>query len=160
VIAVVGGSDAAITEAMHLAQFASKVYIIHRRDKLRATEILQERAFAEPKIEILWDTVVDSIEGDDFVTRLKVKNVKTEAVTTLELAGVFVAIGYKPDTAYLKGIIPLDDAGQIITNEKMETEVPGVYAAGDIRLNSPRQVVTAAGDGAAAAIYAHRYLTE
>ncbi|MFC1900469.1 thioredoxin-disulfide reductase [Chloroflexota bacterium] len=158
--AIVGGSDVALTDALHLAQFASKVFVIHRRDQLRATAILQERAFAEPKIEFLWDTVVENIEGDVFVTKLNVKNVKTEEKTTLDLAGVFIAIGYKPDTDYLKGIVPLDAAGHIIANEKMETEIPGVYAAGDIRLDSARQAITAAGDGATAAVYAHKYLTE
>jgi thioredoxin reductase (NADPH) len=160
VVAIVGGSDAALTEALHLANFASKVIVIHRRDKLRATAILQERAFAEPKIEFLWDTVVEAIEGDTFVTRLKVNNVKTGEISTIELSGVFVAIGYKPDTAYLKGIVSLSAAGEIITNEKMETDIPGIYAAGDIRRNSARQVITAAGDGAAAAIYAYRFLNE
>ena len=158
--AIVGGSDVAITDALHLAQFASKVIVIHRRDQLRATAILQERAFAEPKIEFLWDTVVEKIEGDNFVTKLAVRNVKTDKKSALDLSGVFIAIGYKPDTEYLKGTVPLDDGGHIITNHKMETEIPGVYAAGDIRLDSARQAITAAGDGATAAVYAHKYLTE
>ncbi len=158
--AVVGGSDTALTEALHLAQFASKVIVIHRRDQLRATAILQERAFAEPKIEFLWDTVVEGVEGDTFVTKLKLNNVKTGEKSTLDLSGVFVSIGYKPDTDYLKDIMPLDAAGHIVTNDKMETEIPGVFAAGDIRLDSARQAITAAGDGATAAVYAHRFLTE
>jgi thioredoxin reductase (NADPH) len=157
---VVGGSDVAITDALHLTQFASKVIVIHRRDELRAMAILQERAFAEPKIEFLWNTVVEKITGDVFVTKLEVKNVKTGVKSTLDVAGVFIAIGYKPDTDYLKGIIPLDPAGHIITNERMETEIPGIFAAGDIRLDSARQAITAAGDGATAAVYAHKYLTE
>ncbi len=159
-VAVVGGSDAAITEALHLAQFASKVMVIHRRDQLRAIRILQERAFAEPKIEFLWDTTVDKIEGEDFVKRLRLNQVKTGGKSTLEIAGVFVSIGFQPDTEYLKGIVPLDSAGHIITNEKMETEIPGIFAAGDIRQDSARQAITAAGDGATAAIYAQRFLTE
>ncbi len=158
--AVVGGSDAALTEALHLAQFASRVIVIHRRDQLRATAILQERAFAEPKIEFLWDTVVDKIEGDVFVTKLHVSNVKTGEKSTLEVSGVFVSIGYKPDTDYLRDVVPLDAAGHIIANDRMETEIPGVFAAGDIRLDSARQAITAAGDGATAAVYAHRFLTE
>ncbi|MFC1920628.1 thioredoxin-disulfide reductase [Chloroflexota bacterium] len=159
-VVVVGGSDVAITEALHLTQFASNVIVIHRRDELRATAILQERAFAEPKIEFLWDTVVEKIEGDVFVTKIEVKNVKTEAKSTLDIAGVFVAIGFKPDTDYLQGIVPLDPTGHIITNERLQTEIPGVFAAGDIRFASARQAITAAGDGATAAIYAHQFLTE
>lgn len=157
-VAIVGGSDSAITEALHMAEFASKVAVIHRRDQLRAIAVLQERAFAEPKIEILWNTTVDEVIGDQFVSGLKLNNVKTGEQSTLAVAGVFVSIGFQPDTAYLKGIVPLDPVGHIITNEKMETEVPGIFAAGDIRLNSARQVITAAGDGAAAAVYAQRYL--
>ncbi len=159
-VAVVGGGDAAITEAMYLTKFAARVTVIHRRDQLRATRIVQERAFAEPKIDFLWDTTVDGIEGEGFVKRLRLNNVKTGKKSTLELNGVFVAIGFKPDTGYLKGIVPLDAAGHVITNEKMETEIPGIYAAGDIRSNSGRQAITAAGDGATAAIYAEKYLSE
>ncbi len=159
-VAVVGGSDAAITEALHLAQFASKVVVIHRRNQLRAAAILQERAFAEPKIEFLWDATVEKIEGEDFVKRLRLNQVQTGEKSALELAGVFVSIGFQPDTSYLKDILPLDPVGHIITNEKMETEIPGIFAAGDIRYNSARQAITAAGDGATAAIYAQRFLTE
>jgi thioredoxin reductase (NADPH) len=158
-VAIVGGSDSAITEALHMAEFASKVYVIHRRDQLRAIPILQDRAFAEPKIEIVWDSTVDAVEGDQLVHSLKLNNVKTGEKKALEVSGVFVSIGFQPDTAYLKGVVPLDPVGHIITNEKMETDVPGVFAAGDIRLNSVRQVITAAGDGATAAVYAQRYLT-
>jgi len=159
-VAVVGGGNAAITEALHLAKFASKVTVIHRRHQLRATGILPERAFAEPSIEFLWDSTVERVEGEDFVKRLRVNQVPTGEKSALEVAGIFVAIGFKPDTDYLKGILPLDAVGHIITNEKMETEVPGILAAGDIRNNSGRQAITAAGDGATAAIYAERFLTE
>jgi len=159
-VAVVGGGDAAITEAIYLTKFASRVTVIHRRNQLRATAIMQERAFAEPKIELLWDTTVDAIEGEGFVKRLRLNNVKTGEKSTLEINGVFIAIGFMPDTEYLKGIVPLDVAGHIVTNEKMETEIPGIYAAGDIRSNSGRQAITAAGDGATAAIYAEKYLSE
>ena len=159
-VAVVGGSDAAITEALHLAKFASKVTVIHRRHKLRATRILQERAFAEPKIEFLWDTIVDEIEGKDRVKRLKLHQIKTEEKSTLELAGIFISVGFKPNTDYLKGILALDTVGHIITNDKMETEIPGVFAAGDVRCDSARQAITAAGDGATAAIYAEMFITE
>lgn len=158
-VAVVGGSDAAITEALHLAEFASKVVVIHRRDQLRATPILQERAFAEPKIEFLWDTTVDEVTGENIIKSLRLNNVKTGEKSTLDIGGVFVSIGFQPDTDYLKGILPLDAAGHVITNEIMGTEVPGIFAAGDIRAGSARQAITAAGDGATAAIYAQLYLT-
>ncbi|MFC2051257.1 thioredoxin-disulfide reductase [Chloroflexota bacterium] len=158
--AIVGGSDTAITEALHLAKFASRVYLIHRRRQLRATRILQERAFAEPKIEFLWDSTVDNIEGETFVKRLGINHVPTGEKSTLEVDGVFISIGFKPDTDYLKSILPLDPAGHVITNEKMETEIPGIFAAGDIRQDSARQAIAAAGDGATAAIYAQKFLTE
>jgi len=159
-VAVVGGGNAAIYEALQLSKFASKVIVIHRRRGLRATRIVQEKAFAEPKIEFLWDTVVDEIEGDDMVQRLRLGNVVTGEKSVLDVAGIFVSIGFKPNTAYLKGVLPLDTAGYIITNEKMETEIPGIFAAGDIRSGSIRQVIAAAGDGATAAIYAERFITQ
>ncbi len=159
-IAVVGGGDAAITEALHLAKFASKVTVIHRRRELRATRILQERAFAEPKIKFLWDSTVEKIEGENFVKRLRLRHILTGENSALEVAGIFISIGFKPDTDYLKDILPLDAIGHIITNEKMETEIAGILAAGDIRKNSGRQAITAAGDGATAAIYAERYLSQ
>ncbi len=159
-VAVAGGSNAAISEALHIAKFASRVIVIHRRHELRASAVMQERAFAEPKIEFLWDTTVEKIEGEDFVKRLRLNNVKTEEKSTLEVSGIFVSIGLNPDTDYLKGIVPLDPAGYIITNKKMETEVPGIFAAGDIRQDSIRQSISAAGDGATAAVYAQRFFTE
>jgi thioredoxin reductase (NADPH) len=159
-VAVVGGSNAAISEALHIAQFASRVIVIHRRHELRASAILQERAFAEPKIEFLWDTTVERIEGEDFVKRLRLNQVETGKKSTLEVGGIFVSIGSNPDTDYLKGIIPLDPVGYIITDKKMETEVPGIFAAGDIRQDSIRQSASAAGDGATAAVYTQRFLAE
>jgi thioredoxin reductase (NADPH) len=158
-VAVVGGGNAAITEALHLAKFASRVKVIHRRNELRATRILQEKASAEPKIEFLWNTEVEGIEGKDKVKQLSLSNVTTGEKSTLDTAGVFVAIGLKPNTGYLKGVLPLDNAGYIATNEKMETEIAGVFAAGDVRLNSVRQAITAAGDGATAAIYAEKFIS-
>ena len=160
VVAIAGGGNAAITEALHLTHFASKVTVIHRRDQLRATAILQERAFAEPKINFIWDTGIEKIEGEDFVKRLRLNNLKTGAKSALEVDGLFVSIGFEPDTAYLKGILTLDNEGHIITNNEMETAVPGIFVAGDTRSKLARQVVTAAGDGATAAISAERYLTE
>jgi len=159
-VAIVGGGDAAITEALHLTKFASRVTVIHRRHQLRAGRILQETALAEPKIEFLWDRIVEGIEGENFVKRLRLRQVPTGEKSALEVAGVFISIGLKPDTDYLKGVLPLDAVGHIITNEKMETEIPGILAAGDIRYNSARQAITAAGDGATAAINADKLLTE
>ena len=157
-VAVVGGGNVAIYEATHLTKFASKVTVIHRRDKLRATPVVQDKAFAEPKIEFLWNTVVDEIEGKDLVEGLKLRNVQTGEKSTLNMPGVFISVGLKPETDYLKGILPLDDQGYIITNENMETGVPGIFAAGDIRRNSIRQTITAAGDGATAASYAQKFI--
>ena len=159
-LAVIGGGDTAITEALHLTHFAAKVTIIHRRDQLRATYILQQKVMADPKIDFLWDTTVTGIEGAENVERIKLLNVKTGLTSVKEVSGVFIAVGTSPDTAYLRGIVPLDESAYIITNEKMETPVPGILAAGDIRHNSARQAITAAGDGATAAIYAQKYLTE
>jgi thioredoxin reductase (NADPH) len=159
-VAVIGGGNAAITEALHLAKFASRVKVIHRRNELRATKILQEKAQVEPKIEFLWDTKVEGIEGKEKVKRLNLSNVKSGEKSTLDVAGVFVAVGLKPNTDYLKGVLSLDDAGYIITNEKMETSIAGIFAAGDVRLNSARQAITAAGDGATAAVYAEKFVSK
>ena len=153
-VVVVGGGNAAINEALDLSKFVAKVTVIHRRQELRATRILQEKAFADPKIEFLWNTVVEAIEGEDVVKRIKLRNVRTGEKSAMDISGIFVAIGFKPNTDYLKGVLSLDANGAIITNEKMETEVPGIFAAGDIRSGSIRQVVAGAGDGAVAARYA------
>jgi len=157
-VAVIGGGNSAVIEALQLAKLAQKVTVIHRRDQLRATRANQEKAFAEPKIEFLWNTVVKAVEGGDFVQGLRLRDVVTGKESTLDVAGVFVSVGLKPNTGYLKGVVPLDDYGYIITDKKMETEVPGVFAAGDIRYESGRQSIIAAGDGATAAIFAERYL--
>jgi thioredoxin reductase (NADPH) len=159
-VAVVGGGDSAISEALHLTKFASKVNLIHRRDQFRATRIFEEKARAESKINFLVSTTVDSIQGHDFVESLQLNNVKSRAKSSLPLSGVFIAVGQRPNTALLKGLLKLDATGYIVVNEKMETDLPGVFAAGDIRTNSIRQTITAAGDGATAAIYADRYLGE
>lgn len=158
-VAVVGGGNAAITEALQLTKFASRVKVIHRRNELRATRILQEKAAAEPKIEFLWNTEVEGIEGKDIVKRLNLSNTISGEKSTLEVGGVFVAIGLKPNTDFLKGVLPIDEAGYIIANEKMETPVAGIFAAGDVRLNSARQSITAAGDGATAAVYAEKFIS-
>jgi thioredoxin reductase (NADPH) len=157
-VAVIGGGNAAVTEALHLAKFAARVIVIHRRNQLRATPVVQERARAEPRIEFLWESVVEEILGEVFVSRIRVSNVATGQKSLLDVAGVFVAIGFSPNTGYLKGVLTLDATGAIVTNERMETDVPGILAAGDIRSQSIRQVISAAGDGAVAAISAGRYL--
>jgi len=159
-VAVVGGGNAAITEALHLTKFAPKVTVIHRRNQLRASRILQEKALSQPKIEFLWDTVAEAIEGENLVTRIKLRQVKTGEKSSLDIAGVFISVGLKPNTDYLKGVLPLDEGGYVITNDKMETEIPGIFAAGDIRRNSTRQAITAAGDGATAAFYAEKFITQ
>lgn len=159
-VTVVGGGNAAITEALFLSKFVSSVKVIHRRHQLRATRILQEKAAAEPKIEFLWNTVVTEIQGNNMVTRLKLREVTSNEQSTLETDGIFVAIGLVPNTDYLEGVVPLDEAGYIMTNNLMETKIPGIFAAGDIRYNSPRQVITAAGDGATAALSAEKFLTQ
>jgi thioredoxin reductase (NADPH) len=158
VVAVVGGGDSAVEEALFLTRFASKVIIIHRRHQLRASKTAQERALSHKKIEVLWDTVVEEIKGNKTVSGLIVRNVKTGGKSTLTVQGVFVYVGQSPNTGYLKGQIPLDDEGNIIIDDRMETKVKGVFAAGDIRINSSRQVITAAGDGATAAISAEKFL--
>jgi len=159
IVAVVGGGNVALNDALFLTRFASRVIVIHRRDQLRATRILQDRAFANPKIEFFWDTVVESITGDKLVKEIRLRNVKTGKGSSLEVSGVFVAVGLRPNTGYLKGLLTLDAGGFISVNGQMETGVPGVFAAGDIRAGSIRQVVSAAGDGATAAIAAERFLS-
>jgi thioredoxin reductase (NADPH) len=158
-VAVIGGGNAAVTEALELTRFASKVTLIHRRNELRAAKIMQEKLMADKKIDILWDTVVLEILGDKLVKKIKLRNVKTNKDSELEVAGVFVSVGSQPATGYLKGLIILDAVGAIVTNDKLETSVPGIFAAGDIRSGSIRQVVGATGDGAMAAINAGKYLS-
>jgi thioredoxin reductase (NADPH) len=158
-VAVIGGGDSAVTEALYLSKFASSVKLIHRRSQLRASKIFEERATAEPKIEFIWDTVVTQIEGDGVVKQLRLKNIRNDKISVLELAGVFVAIGSRPNSTQWRELLPLDEEGYIITNELMETKIPGIFAAGDVRHNSARQAITAAGDGATAAISAARFLS-
>ena len=159
-VAVVGGGDTAITDALELSEHASKVYIIHRRDQLRAGQVLQQQALARPKLEPIWDSVVEEVIGDNKVSGLSLRNVKTGEITKLELAGVFVAIGFKPNSQSFADIVELDKNGLIQTDELMATSAPGIFAVGDIRKNSPRQVAGAVGDGATAAISAFKYIRE
>jgi thioredoxin reductase (NADPH) len=158
VVAVLGGGDTAVTDALELTKFASKIYLVHRRNELRATRILQEKLLANPKIQPVWDSLVEEIAGDKFVEKLKIKNIKTGERSELEVSGVFIAVGTLPFTGYLKGLVNLDDGGSVIANERLETNVPGIFAAGDIRTGSIKQVVAAAGDGAIAAVQAGKYL--
>jgi thioredoxin reductase (NADPH) len=160
VVAVVGGGDAAMDEGLFVARYASKVYIIHRRAELRASAILQERAFAEPKVEFIWNTVIEEIAGDAAVKTAKLKDVVTGERRDLDVAAVFVFIGLTPNTAYLRGKLRMDEGGHIFVNEWMETDIPGLFAAGDIRAHSARQVVSSAGDGATAAIRADHYISD
>ncbi|MBN2186813.1 MAG: thioredoxin-disulfide reductase [Dehalococcoidia bacterium] len=157
-VAVVGGGDTAITDALELSQHVTKVHIIHRRDQLRAGQVLQQRAFAHPKLEFIWDTVVEEALGDKVLEELKLRNVKTGQQSNLKVGGVFVAIGLMPNSQIFFNILDLDDVGYITTDEMMATSAPGIFAAGDIRRNSARQVATAIGDGATAAMSAFRYL--
>ena len=157
-VAVIGGGNAAIYEALHLTKFASKVTVLHRRDQLRAFAIIQEKAFAEPKIEFLLNTVIEAIEGKDFVQKLKLRQVITGEESFLEVAGVFMAVGLKPNTEYLADILPLDEQGRIIVDAGMQTKIPGIFAAGDIRSGSIRQAIAAAGDGATAAMSAKKFI--
>jgi len=159
-VVVVGGGDAALTEALHLAKIAAKVTLIHRRGELRATHILQERAMRDPKMAFIWSTTVKAIVGDEMVRQVILTDVKTGKEARFKTEGIFIAVGLLPDTDFIKDIVKLDEAGHIITNEKMETSEKGIFAAGDIRHNSGRQAIAAAGDGATAAIYVQKYLTE
>jgi thioredoxin reductase (NADPH) len=161
-IAVVGGGNTAVEEALFLTNFASKVYVIHRRDSFRAERIMQDRLFAHPKVEVVWDCVVDEILGSGTppgVSGVRVKNVKTEVETQLDVEGVFVAIGHAPATELFAGQLPLDDAGYLLVDPgTTNTSIPGVFAAGDVTDNLYRQAVTAAGMGCMAALDAERFL--
>ena len=158
VVAVVGGGNSAVEEAMYLTKFASKVYLIHRRDELRADKIVQERAFKNEKLEIVWDSVVTEIKGDSLVKTAVLKNVKTNECQDLSVDGVFPYIGITPNVDYINGQIEQDEAGFIITDETMKTSIDGVYAIGDVRKTPLRQVITAASDGAIGAVYAIKYV--
>ena len=163
---VVGGGDSAVEEAMYLTKFARKVTIIHRRDELRAAKSIQEKAFKNDKLHFLWDTVVEELDGDGILSSMVVKNVKTGELTTIEadeedgMFGVFGFIGTIPNSKIFEGIIDMDERGYIKGDENMHTNIPGVFVAGDVRIKSLRQVVTAAADGAIAATQAEKYINE
>lgn len=157
-VVVVGGGDSALTEALFLTKFVRELTVIHRRDALRATKIYQERAFANPKVSFLWNSVVQEVKGDKIVQAVLVRNVKTEEVTEIKTEGVFMFVGLEPRTQFLRGAIDLDQSGYVLTNEDGEASVRGVFAAGDCRKKLLRQVATAVGDGATAAFAVEKYL--
>lgn len=157
-VAVVGGGSTAIEEGSFLTKFASDVTVIHRRDTLRAEKILQERAFANPKMDFVWDTVVDEIVGDSGVEGLTLRNLKSGETSSAAVDGVFVFVGMVPNTSLVQGQVATDDGGYIPTDEWMATDLPGVFACGDVRKTVLRQAVTAAADGAIAAVAAEKYL--
>ena len=163
-VAVIGGGNSAVEEALYLSNIASKVWLVHRRDELRSEKILQDRLFANPKIEPVWDTVVEEILGQDMppaVTALRLKNVKTGETRELPVDGVFVAIGHSPASAVFQGQLEIDAAGYIVTKpDSTATSIPGVFAAGDVKDKVYRQAVTAAGMGCMAALEAERFIAE
>lgn len=159
-VAVIGGGDTAAEDAIFLTRFCDKVYMIHRRDSLRAIKLLQEEIKSNPKIEIILDTVVEEIVGNFEVEGIKTRNLKTNETKFIKLDGIFVAIGSSPNTELVRGMVDLDENGYIITDENMATNIPGVFAAGDIRHKTLRQVITAASDGAIAAYMAEKYINE
>ena len=158
VLVAVGGGDTAIQESIFLTKFAKKVYVVHRRDELRATKILQERAFANDKIEFLWDSVVTGMDGFFGVEKVHVKNLKTGNESEIEANGCFIWIGILPNTEFIKGDVKTDESGFIVVDTKMQTNVPGVFAIGDVRDTPLRQIATAVGDGAIAAVSAEHYV--
>ena len=158
IVAVVGGGNAAVEEAMYLTKFADKVYVIHRRNELRADKIVQERAFKNDKIEFIWDSVVKEIKGDNLVNTAVLENVKTKEISNLSVNGVFPYIGMSPNVENISGQLQQDARGFIVTDETMATSVEGVFAIGDVRTTPLRQVITAAADGAVGAVYAVKYL--
>jgi thioredoxin reductase (NADPH) len=159
-VTVVGGGDAAMDEGLYLTRMTKNVTVVHRRDELRASKILQQRGFDSPKMDFVWDTEVEEIKGNGMVKSVVLKNLKTGEVTERETEGVFIYIGFHPVNDYLVGAVELDGAGHVVTDLQMRTNVPGVFAAGDVRAFSERQLANAVGDGVAAALSAYRYTNE
>ena len=159
-VIAVGGGDSALQEGIFLTRFAERVTIVHRRDKLRASPILQERAKKNPKIDFIWDTVVDKIEGEKKVEAVFLRNVKTGAAQKISAEGVFVFIGHDPNSALAKGFVALDEKGYVVTDGSPATSVPGVFAAGEVRKGAVRQLVSACGEGCAAALAAQAFLDD
>ena len=159
-IVVVGGGDSAMQEGLFLTRFVNKLNVVHRRDKLRASPILQDRARQNEKFNFTWDTVISKIEGDKKVERVRLKNLKTNEEKESKTDGVFVFIGHDPVTKFLRGVVELDEKGYIKTNERLETSVPGIFAAGEVRAGAVKQLVSACGEGCEAALSAQAYLEE
>jgi thioredoxin reductase (NADPH) len=159
-IAVVGGGDTALMEAIFLTKFAKKVALIHRRERFRGTKIIQERVLANPKIEVYWDSVIETIDGGDNVEGIVLRNVKDDTRTTLPVDGLFVSIGMDPNTEFVKGLLTLNEWGEIVVQANMATSQPGIYAAGDVIDACPHQVASAVGSGVHAAISVGEYLSE
>lgn len=159
-VAVIGGGDVAVEDAIFLARGCRKVYVVHRRDELRAAKSLQEKLFSLPNVEMVWDSVVDSIEGEEQVDAIRIKNIKDGIVRAISVDGVFVAVGITPDSDLLKGIAKMDEGGYILADESCRTSVPGIFAAGDVRKKPLRQIITAAADGANAITSVEKYLIE
>jgi thioredoxin reductase (NADPH) len=158
-VLVVGGGNSAIEEAIHLTKFAAKVTVVHRRDELRATKILQERAFKNPKIEFVWNSHLVKVMGGDKVEKVVLRNKITQEESEIEVEGVFIYVGVKPNVSFLPPDIKVDEKGFILTDENLETSVKGIFAAGDVRSNKLKQVVVACGEGALAAHIAEKYLS-
>jgi thioredoxin reductase (NADPH) len=160
-IAVVGGGDAAVEEAAYLTRYAAKVYVIHRRDEFRASKLLQERLFANPKIEVVWNRTVVEIHGNERgATSVTLQNTLDGSQAGLDVTGVFVCIGFKPNTGIIREHFTHDPNGYVITDDRMMSSIPGLFAAGDVRAQLTRQVTTAVGDATTAAIAVEKYLTE
>jgi thioredoxin reductase (NADPH) len=158
VVGVVGGGDSAVDEALTLTQYADRVLLFHRRDQLRAQQVLQDRLLRNRKIEMVWNTVVEEVLGEDTMSAVRVRNAITNLKNVVDLSGLFIYVGLEPNSELVRGLVRLDNAGHIPVNLWMETAVPGLYAVGDIRQSSASQLVSAAGDGATAAIAAFRYI--
>lgn len=159
VITVVGGGDAAVEEANYLTRFGSRVYVVHRRDEFRAQKILQDQLFNNPKAEVIWDTVVEEIKGDKEVDHVVLRNVRTDLRRELPTQGMFIFIGFKPNTYFLEDHPAHDVGGHLITNDRMETSIPGLFAAGDLRSQLVRQITNAVGDATVGALAAEKYIT-
>ena len=159
IVAVAGGGDSAADEALVLAQYAEKVLLFHRRDQLRAQHELAGRVLNHPKIEVIWNTVIDEVLGESAVSGVRATNLSTNQQTAHELSGLFVYVGLAPNAGFAQELLETDNAGHIPVNISMQTAIPGIYAAGDIRQHSSSQLISAAGDGATAALAAHRYIT-
>lgn len=158
VVGVVGGGDSGADEALTLTQFADNVLLFHRREQLRAQSVLQDRLHNDRKIEVVWNSVVEEVVGEDTVSGVRVRNVVTNLENRVELSGLFTYVGLEPNSQLVQGLVKVDNAGHIPVNISMETEVPGLYAAGDLRQHSASQLVSSAGDGATAALSAYRYV--